>query len=140
MRKEAKVEALKALEKANSLAEELKPNRPPPSAVQALIGAIMAGAIAYVLYNFAVTVESSLDKQFVSSNYQIRQIKITIRTIINGICYLATGVFAVNSIGLTLYSGQLALKFWIDIIRGESDLKPAETDSKVNVEAKDDSQ
>ncbi|GLJ26482.1 hypothetical protein SUGI_0511490 [Cryptomeria japonica] len=83
VRKEAKLEALKALEKANSLAEELKPNGPPPSAVQALVGAIMAGAIAYVLYNFTIAVESSLDKQFVSSNYSIRQIKITTRTIIN---------------------------------------------------------
>ncbi|GLJ31082.1 hypothetical protein SUGI_0622120 [Cryptomeria japonica] len=83
VRKEAKLEALKALEKANSLAKELKPNGPPPSAVQALVGAIMAGAIAYVLYNFTIIVESSLDKQFVSSNYLIRQIKITTRTIIN---------------------------------------------------------
>ncbi|GLJ31083.1 hypothetical protein SUGI_0622130 [Cryptomeria japonica] len=66
-----------------SLAEELKPNGPPPSIVQALVGAIMAGAIAYVLYNFTITVESSLDKQFVSSNYSIRQIKITTRKIIN---------------------------------------------------------
>ncbi len=31
------------------------------------------------------------------------------RTIITGICYLATFVFAANSIGLTLYSLQLAL-------------------------------
>lgn len=40
---------------------------------------------------------------------QVRQITITIRTIINGICYLATFVFGINSVGLFLYSGQLAL-------------------------------
>lgn len=38
------------------------------------------------------------------------------RTIINGICYLATFVFGINSIGLFLYSGQLAL----NSIMGES--------------------
>lgn len=31
------------------------------------------------------------------------------RTIINGLCYLATFVFGINSVGLFLYSGQLAL-------------------------------
>lgn len=31
------------------------------------------------------------------------------RTIVNGLCYLATFVFGINSIGLLLYSGQLAM-------------------------------
>lgn len=31
------------------------------------------------------------------------------RTIVNGLCYLATFVFGINSVGLFLYSGQLAL-------------------------------
>lgn len=31
------------------------------------------------------------------------------RTIINGLCYLATFVFGINSIGLILYSGQLTI-------------------------------
>lgn len=34
---------------------------------------------------------------------------ITIRTIVNGLFYLATCVFGMNSIGLFLYSGQLVL-------------------------------
>ena len=29
------------------------------------------------------------------------------RTIVNGLCYLATFIFGINSIGLFLYSGQL---------------------------------
>lgn len=36
-------------------------------------------------------------------------LKTFLRTIINGICYLATFVFGVNSVGLILYAGQLAL-------------------------------
>lgn len=33
----------------------------------------------------------------------------TCRTIINGLCYLATFVFGINSVGLFVYSAQLAL-------------------------------
>lgn len=32
-----------------------------------------------------------------------------LRTIVNGLCYLATFVFGANSVGLILYAGQLAL-------------------------------
>ncbi|KAK8964607.1 hypothetical protein KSP40_PGU015599 [Platanthera guangdongensis] len=39
---------------------------------------------------------------------QVRQLTITIRTIINGLCYLATFAFGLNSVGLVLYSIQLA--------------------------------
>jgi len=46
------------------------------------------------------------------------------RTIVNGLTYLATFVFGLNSLGLFLYSGQLALKF----IMGNSTEK--ETESK----------
>ncbi|KAH9293634.1 hypothetical protein KI387_041164, partial [Taxus chinensis] len=78
VREEAKSEALKALKQLNSETEEVKPNGPPPSAVQALVGAIMAGGIAFLLYNFTISVQSSLDSQVVSTNYSIRQITITI--------------------------------------------------------------
>lgn len=36
------------------------------------------------------------------------------RTIINGICYLATFVFGINSLGLFLYSGQLAINSFME--------------------------
>lgn len=36
------------------------------------------------------------------------------RTIINGLCYLATFVFGVNSVGLFLYSGQLFFKSFME--------------------------
>lgn len=138
VREEAKSEALKALEKLK-VSQEVKAQGS-PSPVQALVGAVMAGVIAFVLYNFTISVESTLDKQAISTNYSVRQITITVRTIINGICYLATFVFALNSVGLTLYSGQLAIKSWIDIFKGESDSKPMETESKMDVEVKDDNQ
>lgn len=80
-----------------------------PSAVQALLGGISAGVIALILYKFTTTIEASLNRQTISDNFSVRQITITIRTIINGICYLATFVFGINSVGLFLYAGQLAI-------------------------------
>ncbi|XP_010465452.1 PREDICTED: uncharacterized protein LOC104745796 [Camelina sativa] len=79
-----------------------------PSAASAFLGAISAGVIALILYKFTVTVESGLNRQTISDNFSIRQITVTVRTIINGICYLATFVFGLNAFGLLLYSGQLA--------------------------------
>ncbi|KAM7250221.1 hypothetical protein ACFE04_022104 [Oxalis oulophora] len=85
----------------------------PPSAIQTFLGAIAAGVIALILYKFTITIEDSLNRQTLSDSYSVRQITVTIRTIINGICYLATCVFGVNSIGLFLLSGQLALKYFM---------------------------
>ncbi|KAJ4981760.1 hypothetical protein NE237_032597 [Protea cynaroides] len=81
----------------------------PPSPAQALLGGLAAGVIALVLYKFTTTIEAALNRQAISDNLSVRQITITVRTIVNGICYLATFVFGINSIGLFLYSGQLAI-------------------------------
>ncbi|KAJ7515687.1 hypothetical protein O6H91_22G023600 [Diphasiastrum complanatum] len=89
----------------NLKAPEVK--TPPPSFRQTFFGALLGGAMAYVLYKFTVTVEGSFADKSLSANYSIRNLTITIRTIINGLLYLATFVFAANSIGLTLYSLQL---------------------------------
>ncbi|CAN6443498.1 unnamed protein product [Victoria cruziana] len=101
--KEEAIENLKAMGKAT-----LK-EAPPPSPVQALLGGLAAGAIALLLYKFTTTIEAALNQQAISDNFSVRQITITIRTIVNGLCYLATFVFAINSIGLILYSGQLTV-------------------------------
>ncbi|CAH2053661.1 unnamed protein product [Thlaspi arvense] len=79
-----------------------------PSAAQAFLGAISAAVIALILYKFTLTIESALNRQTISDNFSVRQITVTVRTIINGICYLATFVFGINAVGLLLYSGQLA--------------------------------
>lgn len=106
----------------------------PPSPVQALLGGITAGVIALILYKFTITIEASLNRQTVSDNFSVRQITITIRTIINGLCYLATFVFGINSVGLFLYSGQLALNSFMEgstseetQIKGEEQLSTPNT-------------
>ncbi|KAH6788705.1 transmembrane protein [Perilla frutescens var. frutescens] len=97
-----------ALESLKSVTLSPAAGKSPPSPVQAFLGALAAGAITIILYKFTTTIESSLNRQTIPDNYSVRQITITIRTIINGLCYLATFVFGINSLGLLLYSAQLA--------------------------------
>ncbi|XP_042040416.1 uncharacterized protein LOC121785982 [Salvia splendens] len=94
---------------APSLELKGKKKRAPPSADETLLGGLIAAAFGILLYKFTTSVEQSLNSQPLSPNYSVRQITITIRTIINGMCYLATFVFGFNSVGLFLYTGQLAM-------------------------------
>ncbi|OEL34704.1 hypothetical protein BAE44_0004278 [Dichanthelium oligosanthes] len=86
----------------------------PPSPIQALLGGIAAGVIALILYKFTTTIEASLNRQNISDSFSVRQITITIRTIITGLCYLATSVFGINAVGLILYSLQLTFQSIMD--------------------------
>nr|KJB45751.1 hypothetical protein B456_007G325500 [Gossypium raimondii] len=103
--KEKSLNRLKAMGSASIKNKKLST----PSPVDALLGSLIAGVIAVFLYKFTTTIEAALNRQTVSDNFSVRQITITIRTIVNGLCYLATFVYGFNSIGLFLYSGQLAL-------------------------------
>ncbi|KAB2043992.1 hypothetical protein ES319_D01G058600v1 [Gossypium barbadense] len=131
-KKSLKEEALDNLKAISSASIDTKSST--PSAVQALLGSIVAGVITLILYKFTTTIEASLNRQTVSDNfsifmYVVRQITITIRTIVNGLCYLATFVFGINSLGLFLYSGQLALNSFMD----GSSSKENESKSQENV-------
>ncbi|KAK4344564.1 hypothetical protein RND71_034740 [Anisodus tanguticus] len=125
--KEEAVESLKAITPTPIDAKA------PPSPVQALLGGLTAGVIALLLYKFTTTIEASLNRQALSDSFSVRQITITIRTIINGICYLATFVFGINSVGLFLYSGQLALNF----IMGDSASEETNNKGEAQLSSKD---
>lgn len=115
--KEEAMESLKAMTPAPADAKG------PPSPVQTFLGGVSAGVIALILYKFTITVESGLSRQPLSDSFSVRQITITIRTIINGLCYLATFVFGINSVGLFVYTAQLAL----NSIMGDSSSEGTET-------------
>ncbi|KAL8507738.1 hypothetical protein ACS0TY_018329 [Phlomoides rotata] len=123
-----------AVESLKSVTLSPVDGKSPPSPVQAFLGAIAAGVIALILYKFTLTIESSLNRQTISDNYQVRQITITIRTIINGLCYLATFVFGANSVGLMLYSGQLAFNSFMEDSsnEGEASSNPKTVDTTDN--------
>ena len=97
---------------------------PAPNALQTFSGAVVAGTIALFLYKFTLTVEGGFAGKVVSQNYSIRNLTVTVRTIIAGLCYLATFVFAANSIGLTLLSLQLALNIGGSPENSRNDVEP----------------
>ncbi|KAK4767844.1 hypothetical protein SAY87_002985 [Trapa incisa] len=105
VKKTLKEEALDNLKAMGTASIEAKAS---PSPVQALIGGVTAGVIAIILYKFTTTIEAALNRQTLSDNFSVAP-PVIILTIVNGLCYLATFVFGINSIGLFLYSGQLAL-------------------------------
>ena len=80
------------------------------SAKDSFIGGITGLGISYVLYIFAQAISASFDGQAVPENYQARQISITVRTIVTGLAYLATFVYAANGTGLVALAGQK----WLD--------------------------
>ena len=84
------------------------------SATQAFAGGFTGLAIAFVLYGFTQTVVGALDNQPVPENYQARQISITVRTIVSGLAYLATFVYAANGTGLMALGAQK----WLDKLTG----------------------
>ncbi|KAK6134547.1 hypothetical protein DH2020_031717 [Rehmannia glutinosa] len=119
-----------AVESLKSVTLSPVSGKSPPSPVQAFLGAVTAGVISLILYKFTTTIEASLNRQTIPDNYSVRQITITIRTIINGLCYLATFVFGVNSFGLFLYSGQLAFNSFMEGSSSENDASSSSSDSK----------
>ncbi|CAI5511172.1 unnamed protein product [Closterium sp. Naga37s-1] len=92
---------------AEEAAEAAK--RPPPTVLNTLGGALVAGSIAIVLYKFATSVDDVFAGQTLSTTYTVRNLSIAVRTIVSGLVWLATFIFALNSLGLTLYAFQLAL-------------------------------
>ncbi|PON39002.1 Transmembrane protein [Parasponia andersonii] len=114
VKKSVKEEALDSLKAMRSVSIEAKSPDSPPSPVQALLGGISAGVIALILFKFTTTIEAALNRQTISDNFSVRQITITIRTIVNGLCYLATFVFGINSVGLILYAGQLGINSFME--------------------------
>lgn len=79
------------------------------SARDSFIGGVTGLGIAFVLYGFAETISASFDGRQVPESYQARQITITVRTIVTGLGYLATFVYAANGTGLVALAAQKTL-------------------------------
>ena len=79
------------------------------TAQQSFVGGITAIGISIVLYEFAQNIQASFDSRPVPVSYQIRQISNTVRTIVEGLAYLATFIYAANGTGLVALSMQKLL-------------------------------
>eukprot|EP00899_Mesostigma_viride_P008848 jgi/Mesvir1/17965/Mv22634-RA.1 len=83
-------------------------NEKPATVGGALTGAAIAAVVAYFIWQFTQGVDAKFASQPLSNQYTVRNITITVRTIISGICYLGVFVFGTNAIGLIAYAIQLA--------------------------------
>jgi Protein of unknown function (DUF3082) len=74
-------------------------NRPP--VLFPCSGALQAAFFATVLYQLSANVDAFFDGQALPSGYTARNITISLRTIVQGLSYLITFIFAANFAGLT---------------------------------------
>lgn len=61
---------------------------------------MQAGVCAYLLYLFSSNVDGYFEGQQLPDQYTARNITVTIRTIVRGLSYLITFLFAANAVGL----------------------------------------
>ena len=78
-------------------------------------GGITGIAISAGLYIFASKISTGFDNSSLPESYTARQISITVRTIVEGLVYLATFVYAANGVGLTLLGFKKLKNRYFDI-------------------------
>jgi hypothetical protein len=82
------------------------------TAMQSFTGGLTGIGISVVLYAFATKVSASFDGKALPESETVRQISITVRTIVEGLTYLATFVYAANGVGLIALAGQKTLDYF----------------------------
>ena len=63
--------------------------------------AVQAGGFACLLFVFSQGVDAYFDKQALPDQYTAHNITVAIRTIVRGLSYLLTFIFAANAVGLS---------------------------------------
>jgi hypothetical protein len=79
------------------------------SPFKSFISAAQALAIAAVLYFLATTLDTAMSGAELPDEYTVRSIAVTLRTIVTGLVYLATFIFAANGVGLAALTVKLAM-------------------------------
>ena len=118
--KRAKEEKLSGQETGPSLfdyiREKVVPSNPTKSdevrdatPLDALIGAAQAGGIGFGLFIFSSKMTALIGQQSLPDAYTARNITITVRTILQGLTWLATFIFCLNAVGLFGLSIQMMI-------------------------------
>lgn len=82
-----------------------------PSPLRCLIGAIIAGILAFALYNLTSSIAASFAaKGLPTGNITTVNIAIAVRTLVIGMATLATGIFGLAAIGLLGLGLQLLIR------------------------------
>lgn len=105
------------VQKILNLEEEQKQREPDPELVEpqkvtpfdAFIGAAQALGIASGLYFFATKMDSVMLSSPLPDQYTVRNMAVTVRTVIRGLVYLATFIFAANGVGLSALTLKLLI-------------------------------
>ena len=63
--------------------------------------AVQAGGFAYLLFLFSQGIDGYFEGQAMPDQYTAHNITVTIRTIVRGLSYLCTFIFAANAVGLS---------------------------------------
>ncbi|KAK9811259.1 hypothetical protein WJX72_000726 [[Myrmecia] bisecta] len=99
--------AAKAEQEARSIGEEGADKEATPLA--AAWGAAQAAFFTYLLFQLSTNVDAYFGRQQLPDQFTARNITVTLRTVIQGLSYLATFIFAANAVGLTGLTLQLLL-------------------------------
>ncbi|PNH05800.1 hypothetical protein TSOC_007901 [Tetrabaena socialis] len=94
---------------ASTLANPRASPSPAPHAPCPVRGSIQALLLAYGMYIFSTKVQGAIQGQAMPDAYLARNIAVTVRTILLGLCYLAAFIFGANGVGLAGLSVQLLL-------------------------------
>jgi len=79
--------------------------------VRCLIGALMSGAIGWFLYFLSLSIiQTFAEKPLATKNAIALNIGAAVRTLVMGMGLLATGVFALTTVGLLALAIQLTLR------------------------------
>ena len=72
-----------------------------PSSLQCVLGSLVAGGIAFVLYNMTQSIALSFaNKPLQYHNVTTANIAVAVRTLVVGLSALGTGVFGLAAVGL----------------------------------------
>lgn len=83
----------------------------PPSPLRCLMGSLISGGLAYALYLLTASIAQSFAaKPLHSNNVLVLNITVAVRTLVVGVSMLATGVFALVTIGLIALGIQLFIQ------------------------------
>jgi hypothetical protein len=80
---------------------QLESSATPPSLWRCFLGAIIAGGIAYLIYQLMLSIAASFAASPVTSDsLAVRRISSAVRTLVVGMAALGTGVFGLAAVGL----------------------------------------
>ncbi|UBF26434.1 DUF3082 domain-containing protein [Kovacikia minuta CCNUW1] len=99
------------------MAQTSKASSTLPGPLRCFVGAIVAGVIAYALYNMTGAIAHSFAAKPVhNDSYIVQRITAAVRTLVIGMSALGTGVFGLASVGLL----GLGIQVLIQRLRGQS--------------------